>query len=103
MGIHRRGGYGMSRLIYALSNYCELGLTRKDVSFICVGGDNDAQVQTVLNKPYVKRQLAQIDKAAIVKNLQEYGCWDDVELQDYAANCARFVWLSAWSINDETK
>lgn len=93
----------MSRLLYALSNYCEIGLTRADVNLICVPGSNDSQVQKVLKKPYVKRQLAQIDSAAIVKDLKECGCWSDVELHDHAANSARFVWLSAWSINDETK
>ena len=91
----------MSRLWF-IGNYCEIGLTREDVETICVSGSNDLPVQTILKKPYVKRQLKLIGSGTLIKELEHYGAWDDVELQDHAANCARFVWLSAWSINDET-
>lgn len=90
----------MSRLCFS-GNYCEIALSHVDVNLICVSGSNDIQVQTVLKKPYVKRQLKLISNDTLIKELEGYGAWDDVELQDYAANCARIIWIAAWSINDE--
>jgi hypothetical protein len=61
-------------------------------------GQCDAEVQALSEEPDIKKQLDEIDPSLLYAELAEYGAWDDVELQDYAQNLQRILWLAAGDI-----
>jgi len=78
------------------SNYGNnLALTLVDAESCSHSGDCSFSVDDVMNKRYIKKQLANIDKNDLAKELKEYGAWDEIELKDHAANLKRWLWLSA--------
>lgn len=89
------------KTIWNASNYGnDLRLTRADVYACSHSGDCSDDVKRVLNKPYIKKQLAAIEPAQLAKELSEYGAWNETELQDHNANLERWVWISAGNISD---
>jgi len=87
---------------YNSSNYGnDLRLTLKDANLCTHPGDCENDVKGIMNKPYIKKQLAALDKDQLKKELGEYGAWDDEELNDHEQNLVRWVWLSAGDISEE--
>lgn len=76
----------------------ELSLTRSDAEACSCSGDNEEAVNTLMQKPYVKRQLDRLDPAQLVKELRDFGAWDEHQLSSHADNLQRWVWISAGDI-----
>lgn len=92
------------RTLWNSSNYGnDLKMTRNDAESCSHSGDNEADVLRVIKKPYIKKQLAKIDPAQLVKELHGYGAWDDEQLKDHEQNLIRWVWISAGDITEGKK
>ena len=87
------------KTLYNYSNYGnDLRLTRKDAESATHSGDCEDDVIILMEKKYIKKQLDLIDPSQLVKELSEYGAWDDEELSDHNDNLKRWVWISAGDI-----
>lgn len=84
----------------AFYDYFELTLFIEQVGAIAQSGPNDVAVAKVLQDDNIIIQLAKISDESLIKVLIEYGCWDDIELQNRSENEARIVWIAAWDIFD---
>ena len=81
------------------SNYGnDLRLTTADAIKCSHSGDCESDVKEVMQKAYIKKQLTSIDKNQLIKELSQYGAWDDNELQNHETNLIRWVWISAADI-----
>lgn len=67
---------------------------------ICHSGSNDIAVAECMQIPEVKAELSEIDPEALRKELDQYGTWDNTQLQDHEANLERILWVAAWDIFD---
>ncbi len=65
------------------------------------GGDCTNDIIECMQLPEIKAELAEIDPKQLVKELEEYGAWDETELQDHNNNLERILWLAASSILEE--
>lgn len=90
----------MTNKLYASLNYFDLYFTRQDVDSVPSRGQCDDVVKIIAKKPYIERQFANIDNSKLIKELSEYGAWDNVELQDKQANIERIIWLGCSSIKE---
>jgi len=90
----------MANKIYASFNYFDLYFTRKDVDSMPLSGACDDTVDVIANKPYIIRQFNAIDNSKLIKELIEYGAWDEIELQDKQANIERIIWLACSDIKE---
>ena len=83
------------------SNYGnDIKLTRADALKCSHSGDCTNDVKMVMQKPYVKKQLATLKPAFLAKELKEYGAWADDELKNHDCNLVRWVWISANDITE---
>jgi len=81
------------------SNYGNnLRLTFEDAKLCSHSGDCSNEVEYVMSKRYVKRQLKDIDVIQLRKELSGYGAWSNEELLDHSENLMRWVWISAGDI-----
>lgn len=78
----------------------DLKLTRLDAQSCSHSGPCDDDVDGVMNKPYIKRQLGLLDPERLRKELKDYGAWDEIELSSHAENLKRWVWISAGDISE---
>ena len=76
----------------------DLKLTREDANACSHSGPCDEDVAMVMTKPYVKRQLAELNPEQLRKELAEFGAWNDAELANHNDNLTRWVWISAGDI-----
>lgn len=90
----------MANKIYASLNYFDLYFTRQDVDSMPLSGACDDAVQAIAKKPYIIRQFNAIDNNLLVRELSEYGDWDDIELQNKNANIERIIWLACSDIKE---
>ncbi len=90
----------MANKLYASLNYFDLYFTRQDVDSMPTCGQCDDAVKIIAKKPYIKRQFANIDNSKLIKELSEYGAWDNVELQDKQANIERIIWIACGDIKE---
>ncbi len=79
----------------------ELDLRLRDAMSASHAGNCEADVRAALALPYVARQLAALDGAAVAAELDECGAWDAGELEDGAANHMRLVWIAACNVAEE--
>jgi len=87
------------KTIFNYSNYGnDLRLTKKDAAQCSHSGDCEADVLFVMQKKYVKKQLAAIKPDQLKKELRDYGAWSEDELKNYQQNLVRWVWISAGDI-----
>lgn len=77
-----------------------LNITKAVANECSRSGDNEYSVNYYMNLPKYKKQLSKIDKEELINELNEFGCWDDDELQDHNENLQRIFWLSCGSIVD---
>lgn len=73
----------------------DLKLTRADANACSHSGPCDDDVDFVMTKPYVKKQLDKLDPEQLRKELYEYTDWD---VSDHKVNLQRWVWISAGDI-----
>jgi len=57
-------------------------------------------VKAIAKKPYIERQFANIDNSKLIRELSEYGAWDEIELQDKQANIERIIWIGCSDIKE---
>lgn len=74
-------------------NYVELNILKRDAEVGYHQGSCDEDIHELLKEPYIARQFARMDKERLVKELKEYGAWDETELASHEDNCARLLWL----------
>ncbi len=63
-------------------------------------GSCDEDVRWLSQQPEIVSQLDGIDPTTLAAELQEYGAWDELELQDHDQNLQRLVWIAAGDIAD---
>lgn len=90
----------MANKLYASLNYFDLYFTRQDVDSVPSSGQCDEAVKIIAKKPYIVRQFTNIDNSKLIKELSEYGAWDNVELQDKQANIERIIWIACGDIKE---
>lgn len=90
----------MTNKLYASLNYFDLYFTRKDVDSMPLSGQCDDAVKIIAKKPYIVHQFTVINSSKLIKELAEYGAWDDIELQDKQANIERIVWIACLDIKE---
>jgi len=90
----------MANKLYASFNYFYLYFTRKDVDSMPLSGACDDAVKAIAKKPYIVRQFNAIDNSKLIKELIEYGAWDEIELQDKQANIERIIWIGCSDIKE---
>ena len=90
----------MANKLYASLNYFDLYFTRQDVDSMPLSGQCDDVVSAIAKKPYIVRQFNAIDNSVLIKELTEYGAWDDTELSDKQANIERIIWLACSDIKE---
>jgi len=83
------GNYGVS-----------ISLTKADALNVSQAGDMSSQVDDLIQKSYVKKQLDKIDADELRKELHDYGTWDGDELDDHEANLQRLVWIAGADIRE---
>lgn len=82
-------------------NYFEIELPEDVVSLCYHQGPCDDDIDRCIELPEVKAELAKLDPAELVKELRDYGAWDDNELADHSQNLKRILWIAAGNIQDE--
>lgn len=87
--------------MYALFQRFEINVFMRDAQAACHAGPCDDDVEALMNKSYIRRQLAKIPPDVLAAELREYGAWDDDELADAEQNKRRIVWLAAGDICEE--
>ena len=87
---------------YASFNYINEIKLPIDVVRLCShSGNCDDDVIRCMELPYVKKQLAKIDSQKLIKELSEYGAWNENELSNHNANLMRILWIAAGNISEE--
>lgn len=87
------------KTIWNSSNYGnDLKLTKSDAESVSHSGRCDDDVDYLMTKPYVIRQLKAISPEQLRKELYDYGAWDDDQLADHNENLKRWVWISGGDI-----
>jgi len=77
-----------------------LNITKAVANECSKSGDNEYSVNYYMNLPKYKKQLSKIDKEQLIKELTEYGAWDDDELKNHNDNLQRIFWISCGNIVD---
>mgnify|MGYP001615458295 CR=1 FL=1 len=87
--------------MYAIFNRFEIKLTKAQAMQGSHQGPCDLDIRALLAVPAIKRQLNKIPAESLAKELQEYGAWDETELQDHEQNKARILWIACGNIREE--
>lgn len=82
-------------------NYVELEIPKFLVESIPMSGSADNAIEEIVNDEVLKPFLQDIDKDALVKELMDYGAWDEVELRDHKENLKRFIWVKGLDYLEE--
>lgn len=83
-------------------NYIDcIELTEEVINLCSHQGQCDEDVKNCMLLPEVKKELAKIDPEALKKELEEYGAWDDEELENHEENLMRILWIAAGNAQDE--
>ncbi len=87
---------------YTSFNYIhELKIFSKHAAIASHPGKCDDDVNYIMQLPYIKKQLAVIDKEQLIKELKEYCAWDDNELSSHEDNLMRIVWIASGNIIED--
>jgi len=63
-------------------------------------GQCDADIADLLTAPGIAAQLDAIPPERIAFELQQFGAWDETELQDTDQNRARILWIACGQLNE---
>lgn len=77
-----------------------LNITKAVANECSQSGNNEYSVDYYMNLPKYKNQLSKIDKNELIKELTDYGAWEDDELENHEDNLQRLFWLSCGNIMD---
>ena len=79
----------------------EIEMTLEQARSASHQGQCDEDVQNLLERVNISRQLRLIGPEKIRDELREYGAWDSVELLSVCDNHARIIWIAACNIREE--
>jgi hypothetical protein len=80
---------------FATFNYIqEIELDIEDAKMGSHSGDCESDVKYLMQIPYIKSQLDEIDPEKLKQELHDYGAWDDEELSNHEDNKMRILWES---------
>lgn len=82
-------------------NSVELQMTLEQAQSVSHSGPCDADVEEVVKA--LRPSLIKLDRLDVVKELTQYGAWNEVELMDRAQNLRRLVWVAGNSIVEEVE
>lgn len=91
---------------YAAGAYIRLTITKAQAAHCCPRGvDASPMIAELMQTPRTAAQLAELDRAAVVKYLKEFGAWADLEENEQteagrAENNLRLVWVACCDINE---
>jgi hypothetical protein len=80
------------------SGRIEIQMSLEEAQSASHQGQCDDDVLALSREPHIAAQLAEIDPALLVRELREYGAWDDNELKDHDQNLQRLLWSMAGDI-----
>lgn len=63
-------------------------------------GDVTSSIKEFMQDEEIKAELAKIDREELIKELTDYGAWDDEELSDHRENLMRILWIAIGNIQD---
>lgn len=86
--------------MFATFDRFAIQLTKAQAAQCSHSGHCDDDVLALSKVPAVRRQLAKLDPAELRAELQDYGAWDESELEDHAQNLQRILWIAAGNIAD---
>lgn len=76
-------------------------MTKKQALSASHPGPCDTDIKELLRHPNIKRQLKRIPDDKLRGELDEYGAWDDKELENRADNEERIIWIAAGNIIED--
>jgi len=82
------------------SGRIEIEMTAEQAASVNHSGDCDNDVMSLSNIPEIKAQVEKIDKEVLKQELDEYGAWDENELNDHEQNIQRIVWIAGCDIDE---
>ena len=89
------------KTLFNYSNYNnDLRMTRKDAESVSHSGDCSHDVEILIQKKYIKKQISALNPDKLRKELKEYGAWDETELNDHNENIKRWLWISGNDITE---
>lgn len=77
-----------------------LNITKAIASECSCSGNNEDSVNYYMNLPKYRKQLLKIDKEELKNELNDFGCWEDDELENHEDNLQRIFWISCGNIID---
>jgi len=77
-----------------------LNITKAVANECSRSGDNEYSVNYYMNLPKYRKQLLKLDKEQVRNELNEYGAWEDDELENHEDNLQRLFWLACGNISD---
>lgn len=87
------------KYFYANFNYIDsIKIHKSEVAACSHSGPCDDDVIRCMQLPYIKRQLAKISAESLKTELQQYGSWDESELNNHDSNLMRLLWIAAGDI-----
>jgi hypothetical protein len=84
--------------MFATFNRFEIQLTKKQAEQGSHQGDCEADCRELLKNPKIRKQLEKIGIDKIRLELDEYGAWNDEELQDEEMCFVRIIWIACGNI-----
>jgi hypothetical protein len=91
---------------YAAGEYIRLNITKDQARTATPSGTDVAPyVAELMQSKPLAAQIAELNRAAVVAYLQEFGAWDDLETNEQteagrADNTARLVWIACGDITE---
>lgn len=83
------------------SGRIELKLSSNEANSVFTPGrDATPEVEDLINKPHIRKQLDKLKPKDVSDELSEYGAWDDDELADHEENLKRLLWIAGNDINE---
>jgi hypothetical protein len=76
-------------------------LSEDDIQSVPNSGPADESIRALRAKPEIIEELREIDPIELVKELLEYGAWDDKELSNHNDNLDRILWCAISDIKED--
>lgn len=77
------------------SGRINIRITSRDAKQCSHPGPCDNDVKEVLQKRYIKKQVALLNPEVLANELKDYGVWDSSELANHSDNLTRLIWIAA--------
>lgn len=95
------GNYKETKTLYATFDNFEISMNKEQAESVSHSGDCTFDVIELLKDESIKKQLLTISDEELVKELSEYGAWDDDKLKSRKDNDERIIWIAGSNILEE--